>query len=381
MKLFAGMNALMRRKVIIGCSVLALIGFGILGIYAIQKSGAATPFIASESEAGTVNTPATSLADSTASGGRAVKFGTGSNGFIHPGILVNKAQLDFVKAKIAAGAEPWTSSLAKARTTKSGHTYNSGLPFASLNWTPNPVPIVICTQPTTGTGCPAHLDDAMAAYTDALIYYYTGDRAYARKSIEIMNAWSGTLVDIRWDFNGANTSPNGLLQAAWGGEVWPRAAEIIKHTYTPDMGETAFDSSRFATMLRTAYLPHVIDGDGWKGGSVNWLQSMEEAIMNIAIFTDDRASYDIAVNKWTAEVPASIYMAGDTNKFLGPGVPIASPASIYDTSTTTAASLKTFWYNPNSYVSGLQGETCREPNHSAMGFGAMLNTAETARIQ
>src|SRR5205085_585699 len=32
---------------------------------------------------------------------------TPAGGFIHPGVLVNRGQLDFVKAKIAAGTQPW----------------------------------------------------------------------------------------------------------------------------------------------------------------------------------------------------------------------------------------------------------------------------------
>ena len=40
--------------------------------------------------------------------------------FVHPGILVTRAQLDFVKGKIAAGAEPWTSAAARAKSDKHG---------------------------------------------------------------------------------------------------------------------------------------------------------------------------------------------------------------------------------------------------------------------
>src|SRR5882672_10350043 len=35
--------------------------------------------------------------------------------FVHPGILVSGPQLAFLKAQIAAGAEPWTSALAAAK--------------------------------------------------------------------------------------------------------------------------------------------------------------------------------------------------------------------------------------------------------------------------
>jgi hypothetical protein len=39
-------------------------------------------------------------------------------GFAHPGILVGSEQLDFVRAKINTGAEPWTSALANAMKAK-----------------------------------------------------------------------------------------------------------------------------------------------------------------------------------------------------------------------------------------------------------------------
>src|SRR5580704_13040069 len=39
-------------------------------------------------------------------------------GFHHPGVLVNRAQLDFVKAKIAAGAEPWKSAFDAAKASE-----------------------------------------------------------------------------------------------------------------------------------------------------------------------------------------------------------------------------------------------------------------------
>jgi len=30
--------------------------------------------------------------------------------FTHPGVLIDKAQLDFIKGKVAAGAQPWTDA-------------------------------------------------------------------------------------------------------------------------------------------------------------------------------------------------------------------------------------------------------------------------------
>ena len=80
-----------------------------------------------------------------------------------------------------------------------------------------------------------HLDDARAAYTHALLWAYTGNQANANKAIEIMNAWSSTLTEIKFDQprrpdNGSQIWANGKLQAGWGGSLFARAAEIIRYT-------------------------------------------------------------------------------------------------------------------------------------------------------
>src|SRR5688500_6587127 len=57
-----------------------------------------------------------------------------SAGFVHPGVLVNRAQLDFVKAKVAAGAEPWKSAFEAAQAS----------PHGALDYTPKPHQTVEC---------------------------------------------------------------------------------------------------------------------------------------------------------------------------------------------------------------------------------------------
>lgn len=42
-------------------------------------------------------------------------------------------------------------------------------------------------------GCTDEREDAIAAYTDALAWYLTGDARYAQKSIQLMDAWSATI--------------------------------------------------------------------------------------------------------------------------------------------------------------------------------------------
>jgi len=73
----------------------------------------------------------------------------------------------------------------------------------------------------------SRLADSEAAYGQALLWHITGDKAYARNAIRIMNAWSDTLT-------GGHTNANAQVQASWTGDVFPRAAEIIRYTYTAD---------------------------------------------------------------------------------------------------------------------------------------------------
>src|SRR5450631_299335 len=112
----------------------------------------------------------------------------GFNGFVHPGVLVDLAGLDFVKAQLAAKGEPWTSTL--ARTTTEG---GNGQVFGSVSYTAHAVATIDCTA--DAAGCSALLYDAIAAYTSALTFYYStasNHAQYAQTAIAIMNAWSST---------------------------------------------------------------------------------------------------------------------------------------------------------------------------------------------
>jgi hypothetical protein len=59
---------------------LTVVVFVLLGIFVLAQSRAATPFISVEPEAGSKTAPAAALADTSASGGQAVKFGSGQTG-------------------------------------------------------------------------------------------------------------------------------------------------------------------------------------------------------------------------------------------------------------------------------------------------------------
>ncbi|MET8414297.1 alginate lyase family protein [Streptomyces sp. NPDC005134] len=292
--------------------------------------------------------PASANRAAPADGPQAVKAATvaAPASFTHPGVLVSRPQLDFVRAKVQAGAQPWKSAYDQMLASK----------YASLTRTAKPRAVVECgSYSNPNYGCTDEREDAIAAYTLALAWYITQDSRYAQKSIEIMDAWSAVIQD--------HTNSNAPLQTGWAGSSWPRAAEIIKYTYS-----SWPNSGRFATMLRNVYLPKVINGSNSNG---NWELSMTEAAIGIAVFLEDRTAYDKAVTKFRGRVPAYIYITADG------ALPKTAPGSGLDTRDEIIG----YWQGQSTFMDGLSQETCRDLTHTGYGISAISHIAETSRIQ
>lgn len=269
--------------------------------------------------------------------------------FRHPGVLVNRAQLDFVKSKIQAGAQPWTAALAKARNDSHG----------SLSYTPHPFAIVECgPYSTPNNGCTEEINDGVAAWTHALLWYYTGNQAHAQKSIEILNAWGRTVTD--------HTEHNAPLQTGWTGTTFASAAEIVKHT---GAGWASADQTRFANTLRTVYLPEVLKTSCANG---NWESIMTNAAIAISVFLDDRASFNQALTLWRNRVPAYSYQTTDG----------ALPRqTVPNCGRDTRDEIISFWQGQSTFRDGVGQETCRDFGHMEWGLIAQIHAAETAYQQ
>jgi hypothetical protein len=96
-----------------------------------------------------------------------------ATGFVHPGVLINKAQIDFVKQKVSAGLQPWKGVLDKIKANSRG----------KVTYTAAPVVEIRCGQEKpipTDVGCSRSRQDALAAWTLTLYFVYTGNQSYAR---------------------------------------------------------------------------------------------------------------------------------------------------------------------------------------------------------
>ncbi|RZU73741.1 alginate lyase [Micromonospora kangleipakensis] len=271
------------------------------------------------------------------------------SGFLHPGVLVSIDQLDFAAGKIRAREEPWQSAWLAMQRSR----------YGQLAWQPRPVATVDCGfYSSPDNGCTNETEDGVAAYTLALLWYFTGDRHYAEKSIEIIDAWSGVLK--------RHTNSNAPVQAGWSGASFVRAAELLRYTYP---GWSPDRLARAERMFRDVYLPLVIAGVGrYRAG--NWELIMLDAAIGISVFLDDRASFSKAVARWRLRLPAYIYLTSD-----GPA-PKSPPGEALNRRQTIE-----YWGGQTSFVDGFAQETCRDFLHTGWGVAAAAHVAETAWIQ
>lgn len=269
--------------------------------------------------------------------------------FKHPGVFLDVAQIEAVRKNISDGSSVTMQALQAMQKS----------PLASLDYQPKPWAVVECGSfSKPDLGCTDESNDAQAAYTHALLWAFLHDERHARKAVEIMDAWSSTLT-------GGHTNSNAPLQASWNAQLWPRTAEIIRYT-TDAWSPQAI--ARFETMLRTQYLPNIVAMG--RCHVFNWQASAIEARANIAIFTNDRAGFDEAIGLWPERARSSLYLTRDG------AVPLS-----HSWCPKQGEELIKDWFGQRTFVDGHAQETCRDLEHTAYGLAALINVAETARIQ
>ncbi|MEV0177529.1 alginate lyase family protein [Streptomyces sp. NPDC050803] len=267
--------------------------------------------------------------------------------FTHPGVLVSNAQLDAVRKNATAGKQPWLKAYLGMRDSKYGAYKYRAEPYETVN----------CPAgDKAGRGCVEEREDAIAAYTQALLFTVTGKRQHAVKAREIMDAWSAKLK--------RHTGENAGLQAGWAGSSWARAAEIVRHS--EGAGWPADRVRRFETMLRTAHLPEVArkvpDFNG------NWDLVTTDAAIGIAVFLDDRETFAHALERFRERVPAYFYLEKDGKLPLTPA----------GSTVNTPQKLASYWFRQATYKDGVSQETCRNLQHVGYAIAATAHIAETA---
>jgi hypothetical protein len=174
----------------------------------------------------------------------------------------------------------------------------AGMPpvkMASLDYVPHPQVMF-----GNGSGITANREDGLASYTHALMWAITLDDRHAEKAIEIMDSWAKIdqpPIALR----------NGL-QVAWSAAVWPRAAEIIRHSWSPHAGRPWAGAKALGAWMHKVLLPLVNQGASTNG---NIGLVMTEAAVAIAVYNENTTVFDSSIRRWRAQAPAYIYIQAD----------------------------------------------------------------------
>ncbi len=103
----------------------------------------------------------------------------GRGGLVHPGVGLTKKLLENVRLQIRSKAEPWstyfTDMLQSVHASKEICIYLT-----------NPKETQYASQRTNGY----FIKDGLTAYTQAVLYYVTGDNRYRKNALQILRAWS-----------------------------------------------------------------------------------------------------------------------------------------------------------------------------------------------
>jgi len=257
----------------------------------------------------------------------------GAHDFVHPGALNNAHDLAFVRARVSSGKQPWAAAFE---------------PVRALATPPTAAPRQIDSTKSSRDSEVAR-EAAQRTYANALAWAYTGDELYARQAVAALDDWS------RIDGFVGGTDQDKLV-AGWLGVPLAQAAEIMRGCACwarPDV-------ARLQAMFRRAFYPQLVHASRWNG-NVDLTQI--SALMSIAVFNDDKAMFDIGVERMRARAPAYFHLVTDIEvPVLGEGQSVAAK-----------------WYNPVKWVNGLTQESCRDNNHHAQyGMASALQAAEVA---
>lgn len=190
-----------------------------------------------------------------------------SSPFIHPGLLHSRQDLERIKKAVTEKQEPIFAGYEVLRNhPQSQATYTLHGPLAMVG-----------RNPTVGQG--EYDSDANAAYQCALLWSITGDRAYADKSRQILNAWSSTLKSI--------TGRDAVLMAGLGPFKMMNAAEILRYT---DSGWTEADTKQAERHFKEVIYPVLKDFALFANG--NWDTAAIKTVMAIGVFCNDRNIFE-----------------------------------------------------------------------------------------
>lgn len=197
--------------------------------------------------------------------------------FFHPGTVLGSRQFAFLQRVKSTTNEVFKKGL-KRLTDATPPDYK-----------PQVIKNVSIEAYGKGIGRKEFIDDATQSYYQVLMYVIYNNEAHAKKAVEILTSWSKDCETF--------TGSNAPLECAWGGTSMVRAAEILKYMYK---GWTEDIERQFNAFLDKIIMPNLMNryNEIFKWTN-NWILTIQEARIQIAIFRNDRKTFDFFIEEFS----------------------------------------------------------------------------------
>jgi hypothetical protein len=206
-----------------------------------------------------------------------------ANGFKHPGVGFTKDMLENMRAEVLAKKEPWNTHFNMMLTSaKASRTPG----IANVNGSDPTKPRIYGLDSQGAEGI--FIADALTAYTQAILYYVTGDTVYRANAMRIIRLYEQMDPSKYVYYTDSHIHTGIPLQRM------TTAAEILRYTSSPDpaLAWTDDDTQKFSTNLVT---PVIQTFDNCNCRFMNQHLYTTIAKMSGSIFMGDRDGYNQAV--------------------------------------------------------------------------------------
>ena len=248
--------------------------------------------------------------------------------FVHPGGLHTRADLERMKKMVAEGRQPWLEGWKELEKD----------PLAQYTFKPSPMANMGVSRQKASI-------DAHAAYLNAIRWYVSGDKAYAKCAIKICNAWSDAVNQVPVARQDLGLVGIPISEFAMAAEVL-RVCDLWKKK----------DFERFKSMMLEYLYPVSRDFLKNHGGTnvdycwTNWDACNMVALLAIGVLCDRKDIYDEGV---------AYYKYGLGNGSIGNAVPFLHRLD-------------------DGTVLGQWQESGRDQAHAQLGVGFLGNVCQIA---
>jgi hypothetical protein len=206
-----------------------------------------------------------------------------ANGFRHPGVGLTKETLETMRAQVLAKKEPWNTHF--NMMLKSGKASRT-VGISNVNAADPTQPRILGIDSQGANG--QFIADSLTAYTQAILYYVTGDDVYRANAMRIIRLYE-KMDPSRYVYFVDSHIHTGIPLSRM-----TAAAEILRYTstQTPALEWTDDDTVKFSANLVT---PVIQTFDNCNCRFMNQHLYTTIAKMSGSIFMGDRDGYNTAV--------------------------------------------------------------------------------------